>query len=402
PLLQMSPAYTPRPLKNLFTANQCWAHLLEEGGLRDIEVESVTKMLACGTSILGVKHYTCGNHSCPHVKYLCNTCSCRACPSCGKKATDQWIANQQHRLPECTWQHLVFTLPDTLWPLFFHNRHWLDALCRLAVDNLLYAGRRRGVEVGVFCAIHTYGRRLNWHPHIHVSVTLGGIDDAGVWKDLSFHPSALRRRWMWNVRQYLLSQWEHTTVPPENAHLQSENDWRHLVLNAGGQHWHIHLSKKTKNGRKTVNYLGRYLKKPPISGSRLAHYTSGATLSFTYLDHRTKTYQQETLSQTDMLRRVVQHIPEKHFRMIRYFGFLANRVCGRQLPRVYEALRMERRGKAQKLYFAQMSKAFLHRDPFSCVLCGARMVYTAAIAGLTVQGLINNAQSIAQLRYVPA
>ncbi|EPM92084.1 IS801, transposase, partial [Pseudomonas syringae pv. actinidiae ICMP 19070] len=44
-LLQMSPAYTPRPLKNLFTANQCWAHLLEEGGLRDIEVESVTKML---------------------------------------------------------------------------------------------------------------------------------------------------------------------------------------------------------------------------------------------------------------------------------------------------------------------------------------------------------------------
>ncbi|RMS84266.1 ISPsy3, transposase [Pseudomonas savastanoi] len=30
------------------------------------------------------------------------------------------------------------------------------------------------------------------------------------------------------------------------------------------------------------------------------------------------------------------------------------------------------------------------------------MVYTAAIAGLTVQGLINNAQSIAQLKYVPA
>ncbi|KPW55933.1 ISPsy3, transposase [Pseudomonas caricapapayae] len=81
-------------------------------------------------------------------------------------------------------------------------------------------------------------------------------------------------------------------------------------------------------------------------------------------------YQQETLSQANMLRRV------------------------------YEALSMERRGKAQTLYFAQMSKAFLPRDPFSCVLCGARMVYTAAIAGLTVQGLVNNAQSIAKLRYV--
>ncbi|KPB54039.1 IS801 transposase protein [Pseudomonas amygdali pv. myricae] len=64
-----------------------------------------------------------------------------------------------------------------------------------------------------------------------------------------------------------------------------------MILTAGGQHWHIHLSKKTENGRKTVNYLGRYLKKkkPPISGSRLAHYTGGATLNFTYLDHRMKT-----------------------------------------------------------------------------------------------------------------
>ncbi|KKY52148.1 transposase [Pseudomonas amygdali pv. lachrymans] len=88
--------------------------------------------------------------------------------------------------------------------------------------------------------------------------------------------------------------------------------------------------------------------------------------------------------------------------MIGYFGFLANRVCGQYLPKVYEALKMATPGPVPKLYFAQMSKAFLHRDPFSCVLCGARMVYTAAIAGLTVQGLINNAQSIAQLRYVPA
>ncbi|RMO80215.1 ISPsy3, transposase [Pseudomonas syringae pv. philadelphi] len=47
-----------------------------------------------------------------------------------------------------------------------------------------------------------------------------------------------------------------------------------------------------------------------------------------------------------------------------------------------------------------MSKGFLNRDPFSCVLCGARMVYTGAVVGLTVQGLVNNAQNIAQLRYV--
>ncbi|KPZ17837.1 transposase protein, partial [Pseudomonas amygdali pv. ulmi] len=48
----------------------------------------------------------------------------------------------------------------------------------------------------------------------------------------------------------------------------------------------------------------------------------------------------------------------------------------------------------------QMAKAFLNVDAFRCVLCGARMVYTAAINGLTVQGLNLNAQAIAQMRYV--
>lgn len=51
--------FQPRPLKRLFTANQCWTSFLDAGGLRDIEVEAVTKMLACGTRILGVKKYNC-------------------------------------------------------------------------------------------------------------------------------------------------------------------------------------------------------------------------------------------------------------------------------------------------------------------------------------------------------
>lgn len=396
----MPSTFKPRPLKNLFTANHCWAQLLEAGDLRPIEVESVSKMLACSTSILGVKHYTCANDHCHHVKYLCNTCHCRACPSCGKKATDQWIAVQNNRLPDCPWYHLVFTLPDVLWPLFFHNRGLLDALCRFAADNLLHAAQRRGVYIGLFGAIHTYGRRLNWHPHVHLSATAGGLDEHGVWKNMTFHEKAMRQRWMWNVREYLLKQWGQLTLPREWTHITSESDWRHLILNAGGTHWHIYQSKKTANGRKTVNYLGRYLKKPPICGSRLTHYTSSATLSFTYLDHRTQTYQEETLSQADMLHRLVQHIPEKHFRMIRYFGFLANRVCGKYLPKVYEALKMKAPGAAPKLYFAQMAKAFLNVDPFSCVLCGSKMVYVAAISGLTVKGLVTHAQAIARMRYV--
>ncbi len=35
--------FQPRPLKRLFTANQCWTSFPDAGGLRDIEVEAVTK-----------------------------------------------------------------------------------------------------------------------------------------------------------------------------------------------------------------------------------------------------------------------------------------------------------------------------------------------------------------------
>ncbi|WP_192843282.1 transposase, partial [Pseudomonas syringae] len=127
-----------------------------------------------------------------------------------------------------------------------------------------------GLRVGIFGALHTYGRRLNWHPHVHLSVTAGGLDEQGVWKNLSFHKEALRRHRQLRKRlsQQVIAHQPHP-APPQLAHIHCESDWRRLILTAGGQHWHIHLSKKTENGRKTVNYLGRYLKKPPISGSRL-------------------------------------------------------------------------------------------------------------------------------------
>ncbi|WP_348903536.1 IS91 family transposase [Escherichia coli] len=347
--------FQPRPLKRLFTANQCWTSFLDAGGLRDIEVEAVTKMLACGTRILGVKEYNCDKPECPHVRYVTNSCGSRACPSCGKKATDLWIATQLNRLPDCDWVHLVFTLPDTLWPVFESNRWLLNDVCRLAVENLLYAARKRGLEPGIFCAIHTYGRRLNWHPHVHVSVTCGGLNKHGHWKKLSFLKDAMRSRWMWNMRQLLLKAWSEGLAMPESlSHITTESQWRSLVLKAGGKYWHVYMSKKTAGGRNTARYLGRYLKKPPIAASRLAHYNGGASLSFRYLDH------------------------------------------------MYRALGMDKPEPVAKVCYAQMVKQFLSRDPFECVLCGGRMVYRRAIAGLNVSGLKKNARDISLLRYMPA
>lgn len=259
------------------------------------------------------------------------------------------------------------------------------------------------LDIGIFCAIHTYGRRLNWHPHVHVSVTCGGIDAHGKWKKISFRKYAMRTHWMWNIRQLLLSVWsEGIAIPSSLTHITTESQWRSLVLTGSGDYWHVYMSKKTADGKNTVKYQGRYLKKTPIAGSRLAHYADGGALSFRYQDHNTGEQATETLTLREIVARLKQHILEKFFRMVRYFGFLANRVCGEKLPLFYSALGMNKLEPVPKVCYAQMSKQFLRRYPFECVLCGGRMVYRRTVKGLLVAELKIRAREISLMRYILA
>ena len=106
------------------------------------------------------------------------------------------MSQQSHILPDCDWQHITFTMPHLLWPFFNNNWPLLNALFRAATSAMLRWARKQDVEVGIFCALHTYGRQLNQHPHIHLSVTRGGLDIRhGVWRDLFFKKHAVEEIW---------------------------------------------------------------------------------------------------------------------------------------------------------------------------------------------------------------
>ena len=117
----------------------------------------------------------------------------------------------------------------------------------------------------------------NWHPHVHVSVTCGGLNKHGQWKKLSF----LERRGCVHggcgiMRQPLLKAWSEGMAMPESlSHITTESQWRSPAAETGGKYWHVYMSKKTAGGRNTARYLVSYLKKPPIAASRLAHYNGG-------------------------------------------------------------------------------------------------------------------------------
>lgn len=139
----------------------------------------------------------------------------------------------------------------------------------------------------------------------------------------------------------------------------------------------MHFAKKTRDAWRSVKYLGRYLKRPPVAASQLRHYRGGAVVH-QYYDHRTQQHKRQKISQEEMLQRYVSHIPARHFKMVRYY---ANRKRGTLLPKVYNALAMTVREKPKRPGFAVLMKGFLGTYPYQCILCKGRLRFAGVVAG---------------------
>lgn len=82
-----------------------------------------------------------------------------------------------------------------------------------------------------------------------------------------------------------------------------------------------------------------------------------------------------------MIGRYISHVPAKHFKMVRYYGFLSSRKWGELLPKVYKALQMEARKTPERPGFAALMKEFLRTDPYRCILCGNRLRFSSVQEG---------------------
>jgi hypothetical protein len=83
--------------------------------------------------------------------------------------------------------HVVFTLPSELRELVrAYEASLLDLLFASAVETLLQLAsdpKRLGGLLGITAVVHTWGRNLIFHPHLHCIVTGGGLDAEGGWVD---------------------------------------------------------------------------------------------------------------------------------------------------------------------------------------------------------------------------
>jgi hypothetical protein len=97
----------------------------------------------CRTAALGGHVEQCD--SCAHQRIAYNSCRNRNCPKCQSLARAQWLVDRQAELLDAPYFHVVFTVPDEIAAIAFHNKPVVyDILFRAAAETLrIIAAERR-------------------------------------------------------------------------------------------------------------------------------------------------------------------------------------------------------------------------------------------------------------------
>lgn len=121
-----------------------------------------------------------------------------------------------------------------------------------------------------------------------------------------------------------------------------------------------------------VNYIVRYAGRPVLAQSRIKNY-DGKSVSFTYTPHGSDTLVTETIPAFEFIKRLLIHIPDRDFKMIRYFGFYA--VSSKKHPwfltrqRLLDSTRVSLYKRTMATWRKRIFISF-HYDPLKCT-CGA-------------------------------
>lgn len=290
---------------------------------------AVSAILACRTPAMGGRIERCPDGHHEEVRY--NSCRHRSCPRCAYRSVEDWLDTQEERLLATSHFHVTFTLPSELRPLWEWNRRLMaDVLFEVVMATLfkfLDNPDHLGARPGVLAALHTWGRTLAAHPHIHCLVSAGGVTPEGQWKPVTngylFPVQAVKV-----VYRGMLLQKVELLVRAGRLCLPKGWNLGHAMgalRAAARKKWNVRVEDRYEHGVGVATYLARYMRGGPIKSSRLiACDNQGVT--FRYGNHRNADARGRARDAVMMLtleeftRRWLRHVPEKGQRVIRAYG----------------------------------------------------------------------------------
>lgn len=330
---------------------------------RKSEMENIDKMIHCGDSSFGGAMYFCPH--CEHLKFVPFRCHSRFCPTCGNKYSMERTTSMSFKLVNVPHRHCVFTIDENLRHFFLEDRSLLDCLFHSVtsvVSRMFYKlNKSKNFTPGFIMVLHTFGRDLKWNPHIHCLISEGGYSDDGFWRNVShFNYTYLRNAF----RTALLNEME-CKIGPSFKRVKAACYKTHKE----GFYVYAKPNKCTPNS--VIKYIGRYLGRPVIATSRIDNY-DGNNVTFHYNRHEDDKYVVETIPAMDFIKRLIRHIPEKHFKMIRYGGIYArHRKIDKHL---YRAISKEKQPFFRNYHQWRQSILFsFGYDPLECPCCKHKM-----------------------------
>jgi len=354
--------------------------------------QAARRMMQCRTAALGGHVQRCRNGHVAGVHY--NSCRHRSCPQCSQRDLARWSELQASRLLRCDHYHVIFTLPHELNVLWSWNRalmmDLLFAAASQSLNQLLADPRLLGGRPGMILSLHTWGRTLTSHPHVHALVSAGGLDGQGAWRasrsDYLVPIKALkplyRGKFLSGLDQALTTG--RLTLPDG----LDSNAVRLLLQQASRKHWNIRIQTRYTHGRGVMQYLARYVRGGPIKNQQL-HRIDRDTVSFHYRDHRDRRSKSMTLSREAFLNRVLWHVPIPGKHTTRYYGLYRPQEkpdrerCRRQLAQSPEPDQPPRPTWQEWLKQQGLGKLA------QCKHCGAEILAQAATSDTRTDGAMS-------------
>lgn len=279
----------------------------------------VLAMIArCRTGELGTVVYRCEH--CQRTHSIGRSCGNRHCPACQQHKTKAWLADQTARLLPCPYFLLTFTLPASLRRFVrSHQRACYGAMFRassatirtLAADPK-YVG---SANCGFFGVLHTWGRTLGYHPHIHYVVPGGAVSEDGT-------------QWLSSRADFFIPVKAASAIYRAKFcdEMRKEGLLGQIPPSVWQEAWVVH-SQAVGDGKRSLQYLAPYVFRVAISDHRIVCVSDGpdglGQVTFGYRKSGSQRWRQTVVTAEEFLRRFLQHVLPCGFQKVRHYGFAA-------------------------------------------------------------------------------
>jgi Putative transposase len=247
-------------------------------------------------------------------------------------------------------------MPKQFWNHFQQDRRLLSDIAALAasvIERWIHARYR--VTPIILVIPHTFGRRLNFHPHLHILASAGGLNKR-------------ENRWLHfqHVDKYALMYWwrfavVHYLAEVLGAQVEDVGALNAVLSRQSKRPWNIHI-KRFSSKWQFLRYAARYLRRPPIAEDRIISVTD-QHVEYWANDLKLKTWVRIKVSIEEFLELLIQHVPDKYAHGIRYFGLAS--PLGKHLfsSAAFTLLGQEQRPRPKRLSFEAMSVKYFDSNP---------------------------------------